>query len=173
MITFYDLIAIILPLVGIMFGVMFIKDFGIWWGIIIMIAGGLIGRWLGRLPTRLLIRNERRKMAHLTVDELRQHLYKPLFSGGYTSNFLLLELRARGEDITEHIDLILNMLKDKSNLCRTLGYTALLSAYPHLANKMSGYNPSMPVEDCKTKVTELRKIAKQITSGDASERVKD
>jgi hypothetical protein len=167
MITLYDLIAIILTLAGIMCGVGIIKDFGVWWGIVAVIAGGLIGRWLGILPKRLMIRNARRQLAKLTVDELRQQLYKPLYSDPkcWTPNFLLLELRARGEDIMQHIDLVLNMMEDESNLRRTFGYAALLSAYPHFANMIRGYNPSWKVEDCKKKITELRKEIKQITSG--------
>ncbi len=158
MITLYDLITIMLTITGVAIGVGVGKDYGIGLGIVGAIVGGLIGRWLGRIPTRIMIRNARKKMAHLTVDELRQQLYKPMFSGGYTPNFLLLELRARGEDIAEHINLVLNMLEDESSIKRQIWFAALLSAYPYLVNKMRGYNPSWPVDKCEQWVSETRKL---------------
>jgi hypothetical protein len=156
MITVFDLIAIILPIAGIMFGAGIVKEYGIGWGTMAIITGGLIGRWLGKLPTILMVKHIRKRLAKLSVDEIQERLYNFWFSDS-TPNFLLLELRARGEDISQHLDCVLNMLGSESNLRRTFGYAALLSAYPNVANKMRGYNPSKPVEDCKQKVNELRK----------------
>jgi hypothetical protein len=161
MITLYDLITILLTITGILVGFCIANEYSAILGIAAAIFGGLLGRWLGRIPTRIMIRNERNKMARLTVDELRQQLYKPLFSGGYTPNFLLLELRARGEDISEHISLVLNLMENESDFRRRVGFAALLSAYPYLVNKMRGYNPSWPVDKCKQWVSEARNSAEK------------
>jgi hypothetical protein len=162
MITLYDLITIISTLVGIMIGMIIGKEYGIGLGIAGAIAGGYIGWRLGILPTRLMIRKQRRNLAKLTVDELHQQLHKPLLSDGHTPNFLLLELRARGEDISKHVDMVLNLMEAESFLRRSVGFAALLSAYPQLARRMRPYNPNWSVERCRQCVAELRKM---ISSG--------
>jgi len=161
MITFYDLLAITGAVVGALLGMGLARAYG-FPSVLGAVAGALIGGGLGRIPKWLTVRRARRRLARFTVEELRQQLYTPAFSPGrWPPNYLLLELRARGEDLNKHIELVLSMLEAEQPWQRAFGYGALLSAYPHLARGLKGYRPSAPVEDCRGKVAELRKQTRQ------------
>jgi hypothetical protein len=158
MVTLYDLLAIVCTVAGALLAMGFGKTYGIGWGIVGAVAGGIVGGWIGRIPRRLTMRRARKRLARFTIEELRQQLYSPTFSSHrWPPNYLLLELRARGEDLNKHIELVLSMLEADPPWQRAFGYGALLSAYPHLAQGLKGYRPSASVEDCRTKVAELRK----------------
>lgn len=158
MITLYDLLMIICTVAGILSGMGVGAAYGTLWGVAGAVAGGIVGAGLGRIPRRLTMRRARRRLARFTVEELRQQLYSPAFSPTrWPPNFLLLELRARGEDLNQHVELVLSMLEADQPGQRAFGYGALLSAYPHLARGLKGYRPSASVEDCRDKVANLRK----------------
>jgi hypothetical protein len=157
MITFYNLLAIIGAVAGALLGLGFTRAYA-FPNVLGAVAGALIGGGLGRIPKCLTLRRARKRLARFTVEELRQQLYTPAFSPGrWPPNYLLLELRARGEDLNKHIELVLSMLEADQPWQRAFGYGALLSAYPHLARGLKGYRPSAPVEDCREKVADLRK----------------
>jgi len=158
MLTLYDLLTIICTVAGILSGMGVGAAYGTLWGIVGAVAGGLVGAGLGRIPKRLTMRRARKRLARFTIEELRQQLYAPAFSPNrWPPNFLLMELRARGEDLNKHVELVLSMLEAEQPWQRAFGYGALLSAYPHLARGLKGYRPSASVEVCRRKAAELRK----------------
>src|SRR5512133_650254 len=160
MITLYDLLAVICTIAGALLAMGFGRTYGVGWGIVGAVAGGLLGAWIGRIPKRLTMRRARQRLARFTIEELRQQLYTPAFSPNrWPPNFLLLELRARGEDLNKHVELVLGMLEAEQPWQRAFGYGALLSAYPQLARGLKGYRPSGSVDECREKVRELRKQA--------------
>ena len=171
MVTLFDLMSFVFTLAGMLaIGGYIGKSYGIVWGIAAAVVVGFIGRWFWKLRMKLMVKKSRKQLAKFTVNDLRQHLYSQTFScpNGWTPNFLLMELKARGEDITEHVDLILNMMEDESLLRRVFGYGALQSAYPFLANKTREYHPKNSIEHCREKVTDLRKIC-QIANNEGHE----
>lgn len=162
MITLYDLLAMLCIVAGALLGMGFGRTYGPFGGILGAVVGLFLGGWFGRIPKWLTVRRARKRLAKFTVEELRQQLYAPVFSPNrWPPNYLLLELRARGEDLNKHIELVLSMLEAEQPWLRAFGYGALLSAYPHLAPGLKGYRPSGPVEDCREKVQRLRKQTRQ------------
>jgi hypothetical protein len=156
--TLYDLLTIIFTLAGVLLGVGFGRTYGPFGGMVGAAVGGLVGGWLGRIPAWRRTRNTRKGLAQFSLEELRQQLYRPaLAPNRWPPNLLLMELQARGEDLNEHVELILSMLEADPPWQRAFGYGALLSAYPHLTHGLKGYRPSASVEDCRTKVAQLRK----------------
>lgn len=156
MIMFYNLLAIIGSVVGALLGLGVARAYG-FSSVLGAVAGALAGGGLGGIPKRLTLRRARRRLARFSVEELRQQLYTPVFSANrWPPNYLLMELRARGEDLNKHIELVLSMLEADQPWQRAFGYGALLSAYPHLAKDLKGYRPSASVEDCRERVGGLR-----------------
>jgi len=157
MITFYDLLAILCTVAGALLGMGFARTYG--FSIILgAVAGVIVGGGLGRIPKWLTARRARKRLAKFSIEELRQQLYAPAFSPNrWPPNYLLLELKARGEDLNKHIELVLSMLEADAPWQRAFGYGALLSAYPHLVKDLKGYRPASPTEDCREKVAALRK----------------
>ncbi|MEN6335109.1 MAG: hypothetical protein ABFE01_12670 [Phycisphaerales bacterium] len=157
MITFYDLLAILGAVAGALLGMGFARTYG-FSTILGVVAGIIVGGWLGRIPKWMTVRRARKRLARFTIEELRQQLYTPAFSPNrWPPNHLLLELKARGEDLSRHIELVLSMLEADAPWQRAFGYGALLSVYPHLAKDLKGYRPSASVEDCRERVGGLRK----------------
>jgi hypothetical protein len=128
-------------------------------GVLVTLPAYFLLLWFRKLRMKLMIKKARKKMEKFSTDDLKQHLYSQPFScpDGLTPNYLIMELISRGEDATEYIDLVLDMLEDDSLLRRIFGYGAFRSAYPYLVNIIIGYNPQKPVEHCREKVAEIRK----------------
>jgi len=161
MITFYDLLAIIGSVVGALLGMGVARAYG-FSSVLGVVAGAVVGGGLGGIPKRLTLRRARRRLARFSVEELRRQLYTPAFSANrWPPNYLLMELRSRGEDLSKHIELVLSMLEADQPWQRAFGYGALLSAYPHLAKDLKGYRPSASVENCRERVGELRRRVRQ------------
>jgi hypothetical protein len=99
----------------------------------------------------LTIHLMRRQFARLSVSELRNQL-----TTSFTPNHILLELKARGEDISQDVEPVLSLLEAEESFTRTRGWAALLSAFPKWADSIRGYNPMRPVSECHQKVAELR-----------------
>ena len=157
MITFSDLLLkFVLPITGLAAGAISGQTYLGWPG---AIGGGLIGFigaiYLGQrldyIYTRWVARSFQRKWAPLSTSELRSQLATTL-----TPNFLLLELRRRGESIDQDVYPILAMLESEATFRRVLGFAALRSAFPYLTNLLGGYNPARSVSECHEKVAELR-----------------
>jgi hypothetical protein len=157
MITFSDLLLkFVLPITGLAAGAMSGQTYLSWPG---AIAGGLagfilaiyLGRYLNYIYTLWVARSFQRKWTSFSTSELRSQLATTL-----TPNFLLLELRRRGEDIDQDVYPILVMLESEAPFRRVLGFAALLSAFPYLAKLLGGYNPAHSVSECHEKVADLR-----------------
>lgn len=156
--TLYELLTIIFTIAGVLLGVGFGRAYGPFGGMIGAAVGGLLGGWLGRIPAKRRLRNTRKGLAKFTLEELREQLYRPaLVPHRWPPNLLLMELQIRGEDLNKHVELVLSMLEADPPWQRAFGYGALLSAYPRLAQGLKGYRPSASVEECRTKVAQLRK----------------
>jgi hypothetical protein len=166
MITLYDLLMIICTVAGALLGVGFARAYG-YPSVLGAVAGIIVGGWLGRIPKWLTVRRARKRLARFTVEELRRQLYTPEFSANrWPPNYLLMELRARGEDLNKDIELVLSLLEAELPWQRAFGYGALLSAYRHLAPGLKGYRPSASVEDCRERVAALRKQVRLSMSPD-------
>jgi hypothetical protein len=107
-----------------------------------------------------MVEKSRKKLANYTTEEIKQFLCnKPYTSPNkVTPNFLLIELKLRGEDITEFIDVVLYMLESKSNLFRVFGFGALRSVFPDIAVMIKSYHPEHSYESCKEEISKLRVI---------------
>jgi len=158
-----DLISFVCTLAGIALGFAPAVEYGLGFGLIGAVVGGLIGNQIGCIPHIVQIRKARRKMATLTVEQLRNQLhqwaYARLPSEGQTPNFLLAGIRARGEDISQYLGWVLDMLESESVLRRACGRGALWTGWPHLGEYLKGYSPERSVEECRRIVANLRQAA--------------
>lgn len=169
MITLADMLPILGMVVGASVGVALGLGDNPAWIFLGAPAGGVAGYYLGCIPRRLSIRHERAKLAALSVGDLKAELHNLSEGrfGRFTPNYLLMELIARGQQVSEHVGLVLNLLESEGQFSRMLGFGALLSAYPDLARQLHKYNPGQSTGECKMKVAELRQI---IQSAAASSR---
>lgn len=167
MMTLYDLLAIVCLFMGIAFGSL-LGHIHILLGVLGAVAGGFAGWRIGRVPTRRMVTDKRRKMLKYTNDELVKRLYDRQYfdSECLTPNFLLQELRTRGEDVQGHVDLVLDLLECDSPIIRACGYGAMLSVYPHFQKYIRGYRADKSIEDCRMRVARLREKLER-TSGEA------
>jgi hypothetical protein len=67
----------------------------------------------------------------------------------------LLQLAARGHDVTPEFPRILAMLESDSVLTRRYGFDALRLVYTELFNKVPDYNPREPTQACRQKIAAL------------------
>lgn len=153
MITIFDMVQILSPLLGLLLGATLGAPLGPVGAVVCGLFGGAVGLYLGRLPTLFMIRGMRRKLARFNPVELRDQLHDPKC---WTPNILLLELRARGEDISTELPLVLSLMESEHQHRRTLGFAALLSAFPEVAKALRGYNPTQPIEECIRKMMEFK-----------------
>jgi hypothetical protein len=153
MFTIFDLIRCLSPLFGLLLGGGFGSELGIGGAIAGGLLGGAVGLFVGRLPILFLCRGMRRKLASFSAEELRAKLHDP---GCWTPNFLLLELKARGQDIGEELPFVLSLMESEHGPHRTRGYAALLSAFPDVAKALKGYNPTQSTEKCRGKIAEFK-----------------
>jgi len=162
MITLSDLILkVMLPLAGLLAGALTGQSYLNWpgatgGGFIGLILVIYLGRYLDYIYTLRVARSFQREWASLSTSELRSQLTTTL-----TPNYLLLELKRRGEDIERDIIPILAMLESEAPIRRTLGWAALLSAFPYLVNLLGGYNPTHSVSECHEKVANLRRFVEK------------
>jgi hypothetical protein len=118
-----------------------------------LLAGGVTGFVLARLPERMVLKSLARKLAPMSAKELRAHLRS---RECLTTNIVFLELRRRGEDIHQELPIVLDMLVSDSSGRRGAGWAALSSAFPDLARKVRGYRPNESVAECRKKTEVLR-----------------
>lgn len=160
MFTLFDLIRLMSPLIGAIIGGSVGGEFGIAYGILGALLGGFIGLRLGALPTKLMIRSARNDFAPLSIPDLEDKLVDT----GWTPNLILMELKARGENVDKHLPFVLSLLKHNDLHCRTKGYAALLSAFPDIAKRLKGYNPTNSAEACRQALDRETQEAEQAAS---------
>lgn len=155
MFTLFDLFRLLALLLGVVVGGALGAEHGIGFAIAGGVIGCLVGAQVGALPTRLMIRIARRKFAALTVADLESQLVET----GWTPNLILMELRARGEDVSKHLPFVLQLLGHEDLPCRTKGFAALLTAFPDVAKQAPGYNPTAPVDQCRAALAPIEQAA--------------
>jgi hypothetical protein len=121
--------------------------------IFLTILGGCAGFVIGRLPFLIGLRAIQRRFAGMTADELRGWLRE---SGCAYPNLVLLELQSRGEDIERELPLAVDMLTSENRGRRPLGWAALTSAFPQVAEKVRNYRLEDSVEECQRKLAAIR-----------------
>ena len=156
MITAFDIFRFLVTLlcafglavVGLEFGNVFYSICG-------LIVGGFIGSKIGLTPLHLTMRSQRKKFSGLSVDELRNNINDPQC---FTPNFYLMELKSRGENVDEHLEVVLKLMEDEAHPKRIRGYAALLSGFPEIINAIKGYNPSHSADKCRQVLRKLSPI---------------
>ncbi|MGV3661577.1 MAG: hypothetical protein ACO1TE_15425 [Prosthecobacter sp.] len=151
MFTVFDLVQLLGPIMGMIIGGAVGAEFSVVLGIVGALAGGMLGLHLGWLPTKWMIMSARRKMDAFTSADLEAQLN----ASCWTPNFILLELRSRGEDIGKHLPFVLDLMQHEEPFYRTRGYAALLSAFPEKAQELRAYNPTHSAERCRAAVTAM------------------
>ena len=153
MFTLFDLLQLVGFIGGLVLGIALGADsFGIVGGIVGGIGGFFIGAIIGRLPLIATLWLQARQFKSHSSDELRQSLHR---DDCLTPNLHLLELQRRGEDIQTELPLVLQMLVSDHSDRRGFGWAALTSAFPDVANQISGYNPMASKAECKKHVDRL------------------
>jgi len=155
MINFFSLITLILTIGGLTLGASLGKEYELLGTIVGSLSGGVIGYCIGRLPDILMNKRERQKLTGFTSEELREQLHNLNFKHT-TPNYLLVELRSRGEDISSELPLVLDLMRSESMLYRSFGYGAFLSGFPELYKLSKGYNPNRSHEHCIQKVEKIK-----------------
>jgi hypothetical protein len=166
MFTLFDLFQVLGPIFGFIIGGAFGAEYGVPLGIAGALCGGYLALHLGRLPTKLMVRSARKDFAPFLVSDLEAKLD----GGCWAPNLILMELKARGEDVTKHLPFVLSLLQDEEFFRRTRGYAASLSAFPNDARELADYNPTKSVEDCRNALSALTTKAEQDGGGQPATR---
>ncbi len=124
----------------------------------VTIMAGLAGWWLCRLLflgiAKLLHLKCRKKLRSLTVTEITRRI------GDVATpewNLALLELKARGENLTEVRARLIDLLGDESGSSRLFALRALHDVFPQDVEEMDGYSPYDPFEKCRDKASKLKR----------------
>ncbi len=135
---------------------------GAHFGIPMAIIGGLIGiaiGWaIGGLPyafARFLLV---RKNDKTTTEKLRENFFDPV--GFYTGFDTLAELMKRGENLEKETGFVIDKLTSDTQIHRKVAWDCLRLIKPELAEKLQGYQPNQPPDECR----EI--VAKVINAGD-------
>jgi hypothetical protein len=122
-------------------------------GIVGAVVGAIAGLYLGNVPYFLVRLSIARALAAKTTAELKADLHSP---DCLIPNFVLLELRRRGQDIRRELPLILDLLVSENVGRRSHGWAALTSAFPELAEQIGDYRLGDSVDECRRKTEILR-----------------
>lgn len=147
----------VLTLCGLIFGTVLGYRFGAHAGAVVGVLGAALGAAFGlilaRLPYLLALISTKRSLRRRASSDLRALLADPHF---LAPNVVLLELKSRGEDISDDLPQVLDMLVDSSQQRRRRGWHALASAFPEVARRLGDYRNRDTVENCKEKIARVR-----------------
>jgi hypothetical protein len=115
-------------------------------------VGLILGGMIGQLPLMIGLKWMSRRFDRMTDDELLAELHD---TNCFTPNVHLLELSRRGYDIQRELPYVHSLLASTEMHRRTAGWAALTSAFPDLADKIAGYNPTAQTDDCQMKCKPL------------------
>ena len=118
-----------------------------------VVVGAVLGGGCGWALSAGLLSSTRWRFANESTDSLRGRLIDPDFSA---PNLVVVELILRGEDLSEDLPTIVDMLGASSQARRVQGWAALTAAAPELLARLPKYNPSDSTEQCRTDAAELR-----------------
>jgi hypothetical protein len=110
-------------------------------------VSGYIGLKLGLLPTNLADIWINRQLAKMSVFELRGRIEDLTYD--WPPGLLLAELRSRGEDIQQHLPLVLGMLMTDDSQDKRAWWLALINGYPELARRVGWINFSDSAAECR------------------------
>lgn len=157
MFTLFDVLGLVLPIAGIVYGAWLGFARGGWVPAILgAVLGGVTGFIAARLmlvvPQALLSRGQRRRSTADLQAELRA-------GKSLAPNVLLMELRRRGEADKADLAAVFDLLLADALEQRSRGLAALRSAYPELAAKIPEYRIE-PLDDAgRAAVARLRQEA--------------
>lgn len=152
----------VLVMCGLVFGALLGYRVGVHAGVVIGgitgVFGALLGVILARIPLLLTLRWIKRAFQSKSSKELRAMLGNPLALG---PNAILLELRSRGEDISQDLPTVMQMLVSPSQLRRRQGWYALASAFPELARQSKDYRDGDTPQECAEKI---KRVSGQVSA---------
>jgi hypothetical protein len=132
------------------------------------IVAGAVAFILAYIPfeliNRLITRRRFRRITEGSTDELWRSVDRA--RGGlwnYWDTIALLQLAARGEDVSPALPSIIKMLESSHNadFCRRHAWDALRLVFFDEAEAMRDYNPTASAEDCRAKVARLKELLGQ------------
>lgn len=153
MITLFHVIPVIGCAFGSLGGFTLGSRLGTIPGIMGGILGGGVGLVCGRMPLALVLKSMKRDFSGKTPNDLRAMLRSP---GVLAPNVLLLELRARGENVECELPIVLDMLTAPAREVRIRGWHALVSAFPEQARSINDYRIDDPLDESRRKIQKLR-----------------
>jgi len=134
------------------------SPFGFWISIVFSIVGLVLGFILGRLPLIFAILFLKKGFGKRTSVDLRQEFAK---DDCLIPNVILLELRSRGEDISNELKTLLEKLDSDNVDRRSRAWVALKSAFPDVVNMIPDYHFSDSPEVRKCKIDKLKTLLKE------------
>ena len=134
-------------------------DGTIWrWGVIAAagIAGWFICVFLLNCIKKLINARTRKKLKALSLDELDKRLKD---SKCVELNFVLLEIKERGENITQYWPYLLDLLEHDQCPRRFFASKAVYAAFPDEFKRLCSqkYTPYETVDKCRMKLESLKK----------------
>lgn len=123
------------------------------WGAVLGLAVGAgVGLWAGRRGELIGLGEVVKEIMTSSSEQLRASLRSP---DCMTPNFVLLELKSRGEDIRGELPVVVGLLTSEDVPTRGRGWAALNSAYPELVEKVTGYRVTDSADECRRKAAAL------------------
>jgi hypothetical protein len=154
--TLFGLIRIAFVMAGIVIG----GSWGsAWFGSVGGFTGGalgvIVGYIIGGVPYALSIRTLQNSLDKETDLQLRDRIA----SGKeyYISHLLLAQLMKRGQDVTDMLPSIVDLLESESSDRRRFGWGSLKFAFPEIASKISTFHPNGDLQE-RTKLLARLKL---------------
>jgi hypothetical protein len=129
------------------------RHFGVAWAVPAGIIGLVVGMIVGAIPAIVVARMIVTELEALSNDELRGRLRE---RPPRAPNFVLHELRSRGEDIRVELPRVLEMMTADIEEERRAGWAALNSVFPEEAQKLPAYRANCTPDVCREVVSVLR-----------------
>lgn len=120
--------------------------FGMPGGVIGVPLGFLLGAIIGQMPLIVGLKLISRRFDRMTDDQLVAELHDPAC---LTPNLHLLELNRRGYNIRCELAFVQSLLASEEMRQRTAGWAALISVFPDLVGRVSGYHPTASTAECQ------------------------
>jgi len=130
------------------------RPYGMAGSIIGVIVGGFLGALAGSIPDRLAYRAMVREIMRNSNDELCRIVDEPDWNFRHT--LALLQLSARGENVTAHLPRLMEMLESDVPAKRLHGWDAVRIVFPPHAERLEGFDPRATVEQCRDRVAQAQ-----------------
>jgi len=128
-----------------------------YWGVggaMVGAVGGLVAGWvLGTLPWLLVVGFMGRSLVHRRTEDLVADLCE---HRTLTPNFVLRGLQRRDFDLSRLLPVVLDYLDSDQPMRRSIGFVALRSAYPEIANRLPDYSPTASPGECRAALAPVR-----------------